>query len=184
MGCETSREQSHTTSYSRIPDEASEFMTMGNPPSASFIPQHERLVLELLPLKNPPAFREWINGPLVQGSWHEFLRDFLSRNPTAPEAEKDRVAEQAKEAISSKLVKYLAYHPVKTDWTAEDHHTRFIVTVVGDNLLKGGIWAGMDWNSAGGAKRLLTTKAAYEVLSYLRTMAAVSQEGNPPSYNA
>lgn len=156
---------------------------MGNPPASPFAAQHERLILELLPVKNSQAFREWIYGPLVQGSWHEFSQDFLSKNNSAPEADKNTVATQAKDAIKSKSAKYLVYHPTKGDWTPEDHHVRFIVTVIADNLLKSGIWSESDWKR----RALDLAKAVYEVLVYLRaTAASVSEESppEPPAYDA
>ncbi|KAF3767630.1 hypothetical protein M406DRAFT_328700 [Cryphonectria parasitica EP155] len=153
---------------------------MGFPPQSPFPAQHERLLLELLPLKNSDAFRNWITSPLVQGSWREFCHDFLARNQSTPEADKDLVAKQATDAIRSRTAKYVAYHPAKNGWTAEDHHIRFIVTVVEDNRLNGGIWTDVDRHS----KQLAMARAVYEVLGYLRVMAAVGMDTSPPSYDA
>lgn len=185
MGCKPSCDSFPTTSYTRVPgapDEPSELHTMGNPQlsPSPFTSQHERLILELLPVKNSQAFREWIHGPFVQGSWLEFYHGFLSRNPSAPEVEKLSVSTQAKDTIKSKSAKYLAYHPVKTDWTAEDHYIRFIVTVIADNLLKGGLWSDSDWSRRGPE----IAKAVYEVLIYLKATVATVPEASPPSYDA
>lgn len=153
---------------------------MGQPSASPLAAQHERLILELLPLKDGLQFREWISGPFVRGSWHEFCRDFLARNPNSPEPDKTKTAQAAKDAIKSKTVKYLAYHPEKDGWSPEDHHVRFIVTVISDNLLKGGIWSNDDWRK----RDLDVAKACYEVLSFLRATGMGVVEQNPPSYEA
>ncbi|KAG7287068.1 hypothetical protein NEMBOFW57_006571 [Staphylotrichum longicolle] len=140
--------------------------------------QHERLILELLPFKEVRQFHEWLNSIYVRGSWNEFVRDFLSRNPTAPELDKAKTAQKAKEAINSRTVQYLMYHPDKSSWTPEDHHVRFIVTVVSDNLLKG-TWSESDWKK----KSTEVAKAVYEVLAFLRA-TAFSSDSLPPRYEA
>ncbi len=119
----------------------------------------------------------WLNGTYVRGSWHEFLRDFLARNPMVPEPDKAKVAQLAKDAINSRNAKYLMYHPEKDGWTSEDHHVRFIATVVCDNLLHKGLWSDSDWKK----KNLEITKAVYEVLSFLRA-TSLGTETNPPRY--
>jgi hypothetical protein len=81
--------------------------TGGASSSTAISSQHERLILELLPFKDSKQFREWLNGPLVRGSWDEFCRDCLLRNPAMAEPEKNKTAEAAKSAINSKKVKYM-----------------------------------------------------------------------------
>lgn len=120
----------------------------------------------------------WLNSIYVRGSWNEFVRDFLSLNPTAPELDKTKTAQKAKEAINSRTVQYLMYHPDKSSWTPEDHHVRFIVTVVSDNLLKG-TWSESDWKK----KSTEIAKAVYEVLAFLRA-TAFSSDPLPPRYEA
>ena len=138
--------------------------------------QHERLILELLPFKDSQAFQEWLHGPYIRGSWHEYCRDFLARNPVSPESEKAKVCQAAKDAISNRDPRYLAYHPEKDGWTPEDHTVRFIAVVVSDNILKG-LWSESEWKK----QKLEITKAVYEVLSFLRgTNMGNSQ--NPPGY--
>ncbi|KAK3939780.1 hypothetical protein QBC46DRAFT_262379 [Diplogelasinospora grovesii] len=152
--------------------------------SAQLSTQHERLILELLPFKDAPQFHEWLNGVYVRGSWHEFLQDFLAQNPLAPEPEKTKTAQLAKDAISSRNPKFLLYHPDKEGWTAEDHHVRFIVTVISDNLgLKNSLWSNSDFSRRG----LEIAKSIYEVLSFLRaTQLVLSGAGaanaSPPRY--
>lgn len=118
-----------------------------------------------------------MNSIYVQGSWNEIQRAFLSDNPTAPEADKERIVKLAKEAINSRDAKYLVYHPDKTDWTADDHHIRFLATLILDNRLKG-LWSEGDWRS----KSTDITKAAFEVLSYLRA-ATLRVDAGPPGYD-
>ncbi|KAJ9136432.1 hypothetical protein NKR23_g9860 [Pleurostoma richardsiae] len=153
---------------------------MGRPsaaaPSSSYISsQHERLILELLPFATSAQFHEWLSGPYVRGSWQEFCRDFLSANPSAPEPDKAKTAQAARDAVKGKSPKYLAYHPEKQGWSAEDHHVRFIATVVADNMLTR-LWSEDEFRKRG----VDVAKAVYEVLSFLRGAALV----NPPSYEA
>jgi hypothetical protein len=70
------------------------------------------------------------------------------------------------------------YHPDKSSWTPEDHHVRFIVTVVSDNLLKG-MWSESDWKK----KSTEIAKAVYEVLAFLRATSFAS-DPLPPRYEA
>ncbi len=70
------------------------------------------------------------------------------------------------------------YHPDKTIWTAEDHHVRFIVAVISDNMLKG-TWSDSDWKKKG----LEIAKSVYEVLAFLRT-TAFGPDSLPPRYEA
>lgn len=187
MGCNSSQE----VAYEPLPRPASQdqfsspLSDMGQPSqqqqyssamassSASLSTQHERLILELLPLKDARQFHEWLAGPFVRGSWAEYCRDFLIRNPAAPEPDKQKVAQAAKDAINNKNPKYLVYHPQKEAWTADDHTIRFIATVVTDNMIKN-MWSDSDWKKKG----IDITKAVYEVLSYLRG-TAVRPEPQP-----
>ncbi|KAK4449898.1 hypothetical protein QBC34DRAFT_462576 [Podospora aff. communis PSN243] len=147
-------------------------------PSLRLSTQHERLILELLPFKDVVQFHEWLNSIYVRGSWYEFSRDFLSRNPLAPEPDKAKLAQQAKDAINSRNQKYLMYHPEKDNWTSEDHHIRFLVTVISDNLLKG-LWSESDWKK----RNIDIAKSCYEVLSFLRATAGPGVSDNPPRYD-
>ncbi|KAK4157333.1 hypothetical protein C8A00DRAFT_11798 [Chaetomidium leptoderma] len=146
--------------------------------AAQLSTQHERLILELLPFKDRRQFQEWLNSIYVRGSWNEFLRDFLVQNPLAPELDKAKTAQKAKDAINSRKPEYLMYHPDKGGWTAEDHHVRFIATIVSDNMLKG-LWSESDWKK----KNIDIAKAVYEVLTFLRA-TAFSPDSYPPRYEA
>jgi len=141
--------------------------------------QHERLILELLPFKDLSQFHEWLNSIYVRGSWYEYSRDFLARNPLAPEPDKAKLAQQAKDAINSRNPKFLMYHPNKETYTPDDHHVRFLVTVISDNLLKG-LWSESDWKK----RNIEIAKACYEVLSFLRATAGPGVDPNPPRYDA
>lgn len=157
---------------------------MGKPPATPptvmssnprLAPQHERLVLELLPFKDARKFQEWLQGGFVRGSWHEFCRDFLAHSPVVVEPDKNKTATLAKDAINGRNAKYMMYHPDKAGWTVEDHYTRFIVTIVQDNKLQA-LWSDSDWKK----RDVDITKAVYEVLSFLRATSFVPQ--NPPGY--
>jgi len=113
----------------------------------------------------------------VRGSWHEYCRDFLARNPQAPEPDKARVAQAAKDAIQSRVPKFLAYHPEKEGYSPEDHAVRFIVCVVADNMLNK-LWSESDWKK----RNVDISKAVYEVLSFLRAHELTAQ--GPPGYEA
>ncbi len=136
--------------------------------------------LELLPFKDARQFHEWLSGPFVRGSWTEYQRDFLSRNPASPEPDKTKTAQAAKDAINGKNPKFLVYHPEKDSWGPEDHTVRFIATVVNDNMIKN-LWSESDWKKRG----VDITKAVDEVLSFLRATTAREQQflgSNPPRY--
>ncbi|UNI13683.1 hypothetical protein JDV02_000405 [Purpureocillium takamizusanense] len=155
------------------------------PPSTSFLSaQHERLILELLPFKDSAKFQEWLNSDWVRGSWLEFHADFLGKtartgpsSAAAPEPDKGRAAQAAKDAINSRSQKYLVYHPNKTGWTAEDHHVRFIVTVIQDNMLRS-LWSESEWKK----KAIDIAKAVFEVLCFLKATFYVVDQ-HPPSYS-
>ncbi|KAK4125958.1 hypothetical protein N657DRAFT_642716 [Parathielavia appendiculata] len=140
--------------------------------------QHERLILELLPFKELRQFHEWLSSVYVRGSWNEFVTDFLAHNPRAPELDKNKTTQKAKDAVNSRSTQFLIYHPDKGAWSAEDHHVRFIVTVIQDNMLKG-LWSESDWKKKG----LDITKAVYEVLAFLRA-TTFYPDANPPLYEA
>lgn len=118
---------------------ASPSSAMGQPSTAAtsrLSAQHERLILELLPFKDANLFHDWLSSVYVRGSWIEFCRDFLTDNHLSPEPDKDKTAQAAKDAINSRKPQFLLYHPDKTGWNDQDHHVRFIVSVVADNMLK------------------------------------------------
>jgi hypothetical protein len=104
-------------------------------PSVLSLANTYRLRPAVLPFKDATLFQEWLAGPYVRGSWHEYCRDFLARSPQAPEPDKAKVAQAAKDAINGRAARFLAYHPEKDGYTPEDHAVRFIVCVVADNML-------------------------------------------------
>lgn len=149
--------------------------------------QHERLILELLPFKDSKTFHSWLAGDYVRGSWLEFRQDCLLRMSSllaggsgnglpgsfGGEPDKHKTSQAAKDAISSRKPKYLLYHPDKSAWTIDDHHVRFIATVVADNMLQG-LWSESEWKK----KAIDITKAVFEVLAFLKAVDAVDKE--PP----
>lgn len=156
-----------------------------NPSGSQLSIQHERLILELLPFKDPPAFHGWLASDYVRGSWNEFRRDGLypltvpsgSSRAAAAEPDKQKTAQAARDAVNSRKPKYLVYHPDKSNWTLEDHHIRFIVTVVADNMLQG-LWSESEWKKKG----VEIAKSVYEVLVFLKAVDVVDKE--PPRYSA
>ncbi|ORY65349.1 uncharacterized protein BCR38DRAFT_457535 [Pseudomassariella vexata] len=68
------------------------------------------------------------------------------------------------------------FHPDKTDRDGQEDHMRFIMSIVGDNMLKN-LWHNLEWGKRG----LEITKAAYEVLSFLRA-SQMERDQNPPGY--
>ena len=145
------------------------------PPINVLSAQHERLILELLPFKDVSKFKEWLHSGWVQGSWAEFWRDCVVKSQSMPEPDKTRTCEAAKSAINSKSQRFLVYHPDKNGWTGEDHHVRFIITLIQDNILKG-TWSESDWKKKG----VDMCKAAYEVLCFLK--ASCYSDAHPPVY--
>lgn len=142
-----------------------------------FSVQHERLILELLPFKDSAKFHEWIQGDMVRGSWAEFHRDFLVKFPSDHvEPDKNKTADAVKSAISSRSHKFLAYHPDKKNWTREDHHIRFIVTTIQDNMLTG-LWSESDWKK----RNVEIARAVYEVLFFLKASYFAADQ-QPPGY--
>ncbi|KAK2776781.1 hypothetical protein CKAH01_03273 [Colletotrichum kahawae] len=160
-----------------------------NTSAARVSSQHERLLLELLPFKEASKFHEWLDSPFVRGPWNEFNADFLIPRSGAaaggggegpagiPEPDKPRTAQAARDALNSRKPKFLVYHPDKTGWTPEDHHVRFIVTLVADNMLQN-LWYESEWKKRG----LDIAKSAYEVLIFLK--ATLFVDPSPPSYSA
>ena len=139
--------------------------------------QHERLILELLPFKDSAKFQEWLSSDWVRGSWLAFYRDFLAKTRNAADPDKTRTAQTAKDAINSRSQKFLVYHPDKTNWSVEDHHVRFIATVIQDNMLKS-LWSESEWKK----KALDVAKAVFEVLCFLKS-SCYTVDPHPPSYS-
>ncbi|PNY27036.1 Uncharacterized protein TCAP_03028 [Tolypocladium capitatum] len=154
--------------------------SLGVGPSAStalLSSQHERLILELLPFTDSAKFQEWLNSGWVRGSWLELDADFLAKVRNAPEPDKARTAQASKDAINSRSQKFLVYHPDKTNWSVEDHHVRFIVTVIQDNMLKG-LWSESEWKKKG----IDIAKAVFEVLCFLKS-SCYTIDPQPPRYS-
>lgn len=170
----------HTTQPSTAPiNMGSAPMTPNQAGAAShFSTQHERLILELLPFKDSAKFHEWIHGDMVRGSWAEFHRDFLTKVPLDHiEPDKNKTADAVKNAISNRSTKFLAYHPDKRNWTRDDHHIRFIVTVIQDNMLTG-LWSESEWKKKRNDE---IAKAVYEVLFFLKASYYAADQ-QPPGY--
>jgi hypothetical protein len=118
----------------------------------------------------------------VRGSWNEFLRDFHGAHPLTPEPDKGATTQKAREAINARGAQYLMHNPDKSAWTAEDHHVRFVVAVVSDNMLDG-LWSDKEWKKGG----LAVCAAVFEVLVFLKAMAAAAPgpaAADPPRYEA
>ncbi|KAK1713048.1 hypothetical protein BDP67DRAFT_544271 [Colletotrichum lupini] len=149
---------------------------LANPPASSsrVSLQHERLLLELLPFKDATKFHDWLDSNFVRGPWNEFNADFLSRSSAVLEPDKTRTAQAAREALNGRKAKFCVYRPDKSAWTAEDHHVRFIVTLVADNMLQN-LWYESEWKKKG----LDIVKVAYEVLIFLKA-TMVYADPNPP----
>lgn len=139
--------------------------------------QHERLILELLPFNDSASFHDWLQSETVRGSFNEFTRDLLqhTRQQHVPDPHKEQTAKAAKDAIDNKAARFLLYHPDKSGWTEEDHHVRFIVTVVMDNVLTKTL-------SLRKEGTLQVVKSVYEVLCYLKASLVVAEQ-NPPGYS-
>ncbi|OAA54834.1 hypothetical protein SPI_08705 [Niveomyces insectorum RCEF 264] len=160
--------------------------------SGLLAPQHQRLIFELLPFKEPAQFEDWLLG--LRGHWDEYCRDYFVREVDAiveesrraavttavttatatatatnttkyyhPEPDKATTALRAKDALNNRHPQFLAYYPDKTDWTGEDHAVRFVTTVVADSLLRK-TWSERDWKK----RPLEITRAVYEVLIFER----------------
>lgn len=176
-------------SVESLPPRQAAIPIMGPPPRTPSAPvagastshlsaQHERLILELLPFKEPAKFQEWLQSVFVRGAWIEFWQDFLSKAPASlGEPDKAKMAQSAKDAINSRSQKFMLYHPDKTDWTYEDHHVRFMVTLIQDNMLRS-LWSESEWKK----KAIEIAKAVYEVLCFLKATTYMAEQG-PPSYS-
>ncbi|KAG6051425.1 hypothetical protein E4U17_006187 [Claviceps sp. LM77 group G4] len=142
------------------------------PPMNKLMVQNLRLVSELFPFKEPDKLEEWLKLDCMQGAWAEFMRDCVTKPPSESDADLDKgtIAGAAKTAIESRSIRYLVYHPDKTAWTVEDHHVRFIMIVVRDNLLRA-LWSEKDWQQ----RPLGICKAVYELLCYLKTACFIDE---------
>uniref|UniRef100_L2FYI4 Uncharacterized protein n=1 Tax=Colletotrichum fructicola (strain Nara gc5) TaxID=1213859 RepID=L2FYI4_COLFN len=153
---------------STLPPPMGNGSAMPGPPNTSAArvsSQHERLLLELLPFKEASKFHDGAAAAAGEGP------------AGIPEPDKPRTAQAARDALNSRKPKFLVYHPDKTGWTPEDHHVRFIVTLVADNMLQN-LWYESEWKKRG----LDIAKAAYEVLIFLK--ATLFVDPSPPSYSA
>ncbi|KAG6285924.1 hypothetical protein E4U09_006990 [Claviceps aff. purpurea] len=134
--------------------------------------QNGRLLSELFPFKKLDKLKEWLKVDCMQGAWAEFMRDCVTKLPNESVADPDKgtITEAARSAID--LLgkdKYLMYNPDKTAWTLDDHHVRFIVVVVRDNLVRH-LWSQGDLSQGSWwQKKLEICKAVYELLCYLKT---------------
>lgn len=135
------------------------------PPINKLSVQNGRLVSELFPFKQLDKLKEWLKVDCMQGAWAEFMRDCVTKPPSESvfDPDKGTIAGAAKTAIEHRKIQYLVYHPDKTAWTFEDHHVRFIVIVVRDNLLRA-LWSDRDWLQ----KPLEICNAVYELLCFLK----------------
>lgn len=109
----------------------------------------------------------------MRGSWCEFLRDSHSTHPLTAEPDKARTVQRAREALDARSAQYLMHNPDKAGWTAEDHHVRFVVAVVADNMLAG-LWSEKEWRKNGGA----VAGAVFEVLVFLKATATGAGGGD------
>ncbi|MBE3042338.1 hypothetical protein IMZ48_07105 [Candidatus Bathyarchaeota archaeon] len=149
--------------------------TMGNP-SFAFSAQHSRLLLHLLPfLKDSAQFVAWVGRAPVSAAWHEFVAALPDPNP---DPSLDVVTPKVQVALmGTKLpaTRFRMLHPDKRDWSAEDHHVRFIVAVISDCLSEE-LWERKDWSS--NPREIV--RAVYEVLVYLKTVEGI-ELGDVPS---
>ncbi|KAG6150561.1 hypothetical protein E4U37_005996 [Claviceps purpurea] len=142
------------------------------PPMDKVLVQNGRLVSELFPFKKLDLLKEWLKVDCMQGAWAEFMRDCVTKlpNESVTDPDKGTITEAARSAID--LLgknKYLIYHPDKTAWTLDDHHVRFIVVVVRDNLVRQ-LWSQGSWSHGSWSqKKLEICGAVYELLCYLKT---------------
>ncbi|GAO15635.1 hypothetical protein UVI_02050660 [Ustilaginoidea virens] len=108
-------------------------------------------------------FKEWLRY-ILQGSWMEFRRDCLAKaGGVVADPDKRSTAEKAMDCVDNVGPDFGLYHPDKKNWTVQDHHVRFIMTVVLDGLLSN-LWSSKDWDARG----LEISKAVYEVLCFLK----------------
>jgi hypothetical protein len=134
-----------------------------------------------------PPHHSWLTGPYVRGSWSEFQRDFHATHPLAPEPDKPSTVQSAREAINARSAQYLMHNPDKHAWTVEDHHVRFLVAVISDNMLDG-LWSEKEWKKNGAR----VCGAVFEVLVFLKATAAAEggvgvgdgAAADPPRYEA
>ena len=118
------------------------------------------------------------------------MRDFHGTHPLAPEPDKASTVQRAREALNARSAQYLMHNPDKSAWTAEDHHVRFLVAVVSDNMLDGP-WSEKEWKKNGAG----IAGAVFEVLVFLKATAAAAEaeaggvdggsaSADPPRYEA
>ncbi|TLD26555.1 hypothetical protein PspLS_04669 [Pyricularia sp. CBS 133598] len=131
--------------------------------------QHERLVMELLPFRTAEQFHEWLESPPLLGTWLEFRAN--CRHQDLDEIDKTRVAQITRDALNSRMAKYLVYHPNKQGWTLEEHVVRFMATAMKDAVLEG-VWSENELRN----KTLDIAKAIYEVMCFFK---AVDEQPSP-----
>ena len=126
--------------------------------------QHLRLLIKLIPsIKNAVQFDTWIRRAPVLTAWSEFKTALPGPQP---DPDFGVILRKVFEALNSKTLPHARIclmHPDKRDWSAEDHHARFVVAVVKDSLLEE-IWTDDEWNNA----RENIIQGIFEVLIYLK----------------
>ena len=97
-------------------------------------PQHLRLIIDPLPsIKDANEFSAWIRRAPVSGAWAEFTAAVPHPSPNPDSStivgEANAVLEASPYIPSSKFLKL---NPDKSDWSAADHHVRFVVAIISD----------------------------------------------------
>jgi hypothetical protein len=126
--------------------------------------QHTRLLISMLPFKNPVELDEWISRPPVSAAWLEFRASVPAIHPDPNVVEVCNLAERAIISAPPSGRKFCLLHPDKRGWSIDDHHVRFIVGIAKDSLEE------QAWDSSKWIQRSQEiAKALYEVLVYLKT---------------
>lgn len=135
--------------------------------------QHLRLLLDHLPFINDGVqFDSWLRRAPVSVAWAEFTAAIPRPSPNP---DFSTVSPKARAALSvgasPPAASFRMLHPDKSNWSAEDHHVRFIVGVINDSVLE-------KPNERKGwvEKPHGMVRAVYEVLVYLKATAGVEEE--------
>lgn len=131
--------------------------------------QHLRLLIYLLPsIRTTSEFEAWLQRPPVLSAWEEFTAALPGLQPDPDLGVVTRISRAALDEDTLPHARFRMLHPDKSNWSALDHHVRFIIAVISDSLLEKH-WDRMEWEK----HPVRVVQAVYEVLVYMKAVKGV-----------
>lgn len=144
-------------------------------PTETLSRQHMRLLLYLLPFaEEPPQLETWLRRPPILAAWTEFTTALAGPHPDPCLSAINPKVRAALGSDNLPEARFCMLHPDKRDWSAGDHHVRFIVAVISDTMLEEQWDRGEDKNGLPNG----IVRAVYEILVFLKAMGGPERLGN------